>query len=197
MVVSIIDYGMGNIKSVSNALDYLGAKNQVVERPAELEGDKIIIPGVGAFGDAMKNLNSFTPKIEEAFTLGKPILGICIGMQILFDESEESPHIGGLSVLAGSVEKVKTNLKLPHIGWNWLKIENAKCPLFEGVPEGYVYYAHSYHARPEKEITVATSDYAGDITAAVWNRENIYGVQFHPEKSGKMGLKLLKNFLSV
>ncbi len=196
MDVSIIDYGMGNIKSVINALRYLDADPTVVDSPEDLSGEKIIIPGVGAFGDAMNKLEPFESELERALESEKPILGICLGLQVFFEYSDEATDITGLSFLEGNITRVETDFKLPHIGWNSLKIKNEKCPLFEDIKNGYVYYAHTYHANPNQDVTVAISSYDQDITAAVW-QENIYGVQFHPEKSGELGLKILENFLEV
>lgn len=195
--ISIIDYGMGNIKSVKNAFRFLGSETSVVDCVENLNTDqKIIIPGVGAFGDAMENLRGFIPKIKETIENGKPILGICLGMQVFFDESQEFEGIEGIGILNGKVTKIRTELQLPHIGWNSLDIRNRKAPLFDEIDGGYVYYAHSYHCKPEERIVVATSEYGEEITASVWE-ENVFGTQFHPEKSGKLGLRILKNFTEL
>lgn len=194
--VSIVDYGMGNIRSVSNAVKILGAEARVSSSPDDLDAKKIIIPGVGAFGDAMKNLDPFLPNILEALESNIPILGICLGMQVFFENSEESPKTEGFSILKGRVTKIKTELNLPHIGWNSLDIKKDFCPLFRNLRGGYVYFAHSYYVRPKKDIVVATSEYGTEITASIW-KENIFGTQFHPEKSGKLGLKILQNFLEL
>ncbi len=196
MKVCIIDYGMGNIKSVSNALDFLGFEYKIINHPGDNIEEKIIIPGVGAFGDAMKNFEPFLSKIREAIDSGIPILGICLGMQLFFENSEESGEINGISALKGCVTRPKTNLILPHMGWNSLKIHKPDCPLFEGIDNGYVYYAHSYHVDAEREVVAATSNYGSKIIASIWE-DNIYGTQFHPEKSGEVGLKILKNFLEL
>lgn len=196
MDVSIIDYGMGNIKSVVNAFQYLNANPRVVDSPGDLSGEKIVIPGVGAFGDAMKKLEPFTSELTRALESNKPILGICLGLQVFFEYSDEAPDISGLSFLQGGITKINTDLKLPHIGWNSLQIKNDECPLFKEISNGYVYYAHTYHASPENDVTTATSSYDQDIVASVW-KDNIFGVQFHPEKSGELGLKILQNFLEV
>lgn len=196
MTVSIIDYGMGNMQSVYNALRYLGATPRILDDPGNLKDDKIIIPGVGAFGDAMKNLEEFLPRINEAIDSDTPILGICLGMQVLFEGSEEAPETTGLEALKGKVTKIETNLKLPHIGWNSLNIKKRSCPLFEKIEDGYFYFVHSYQVQPQREVLAATSDYGAEIAASVW-KENIFGTQFHPEKSGKLGLKLIKNFLEL
>ena len=197
--VAIVNYGMGNIRSVYNAFKYLKAEVNVVDDPLKLnlEKEKIVIPGVGAFEDGIKNIQPFISKIMEAISLGKPILGICIGLQMFFEESEESTKAKGLGLIKGRVVKIRTNLKLPHIGWNKLKIVKDGCPLFKEVKDGYVYFVHSYHALPaEEDVIVATTEYGCEVTAAVW-KNNLYGVQFHPEKSGRTGLKILKNFLEL
>jgi len=197
--VSVVYYGMGNIRSVYNALKYVGAEVTVVDEPSKLKNltmEKMVILGVGAFENGMKNLNIFKEKILEAVDLNIPILGICLGLQMFFEESEESPKVKGLGLIKGKVTKIKTNLKLPQIGWNKLKIKRRDCPLFKGLEDGYVYFVHSYHAEPLEDVVVATTDYGCEVTAAVW-KNNVYGVQFHPEKSGRIGLKILKNFLEL
>ncbi len=196
MDISIIDYGMGNIKSVVNAFQYLNANPEVVDSSGDLSGEKIVIPGVGAFGDAMRKLEPFTSELTKALESSKPILGICLGLQVFFEYSDEAPDISGLSFLQGGITKINTDLKLPHIGWNSLQIKNDECPLFKEISNGYVYYAHTYHSNPDQDVTIATSPYDQDIVASVW-KNNIFGVQFHPEKSGKLGLKILQNFLEV
>lgn len=196
MGISIIDYGMGNIKSVVNAFQYLDSNPRVVDSPKDLTDEKIVIPGVGAFGGAMEKLEPFASELTKAVELDKPILGICLGLQAFFKSSYEAPDKSGLSFLEGNITKINTDLKLPHIGWNSLQIKNDECPLFKGISEGHVYYAHTYHANPEQNVTVATSSYGEDIVASVWE-DNIFGVQFHPEKSGELGLKIIENFLEV
>lgn len=196
MSVLIVDYGMGNIKSVINALKYLGHEPEVVSEP-KFGDEKVIIPGVGSFGDAMENLKEFSPEIKRVMERGIPVLGICLGMQAFFETSDESPEIKGLSKFNGRVAKVDTEFSLPHIGWNSLKIKKKECPLFRGLREGYAYYVHSYHAIPENsDIIAATSSYGAEVTGAIWE-ENVFGTQFHPEKSGKFGLKILENFLEL
>jgi glutamine amidotransferase len=194
--VAIIDYGLGNIKSVCNAVKYLGAKPVLVSSPSKLNADKIIVPGVGAFGDGAKNLSPFFPKIKEAIASDTPVLGICLGMQMFFESSKESPGARGLSTMKGKVVKIPTRLKLPQIGWNSLRIEKKSCPLFRRVKDADVYFVHSYHALLEEDVVAATTDYGCKVTAVVW-KCNVFGTQFHPEKSGRVGLKMLGNFLEV
>ncbi|HID60834.1 MAG TPA: imidazole glycerol phosphate synthase subunit HisH [Hadesarchaea archaeon] len=196
MKLAIIDYGMGNIKSVCNAFTYLGAKPVIVDAPSRFNADKIIIPGVGSFGDGVKNLAPFVPKIKDAVVSGTPVLGICLGLHMFLDNSEESPRVPGMGLIKGGVRKLQTRMKLPHIGWNSIKIEKKRCPLFRGLGEEYVYFVHSYHPMPKENTIAATARYGCEVTAAVW-KDNIYGTQFHPEKSGKAGLKMLKNFLEL
>ncbi len=201
-MIAIIDYDAGNMKSVEKALAFLGADYVVTRDPALLEkADKLILPGVGAFGDAMKALDGFglTDVIKNLVKNGKPILGICLGMQLLFDESEESPNVRGLSLLSGKIVRFSSEygLKIPQIGWNSLDFPK-KTKLFEGINTGsYVYFVHSYYLKAEKEeVVAATCEYGNFVHAAVeW--ENIYGCQFHPEKSSDVGLKILKNYISL
>ncbi len=195
--INVIDYGMGNLKSIYNAFKHLGAEPVLVNTPSKVNtSNKIVVPGVGAFGKGMNNLRAFTPKIKEAVNLDTPLLGICLGMQVFFEGSEESPRVKGMSIMKGRVVRIPTKLKLPSIGWNRLKIKKRTCPLFEGVDDGFVYFVHSYHASPKENVVAATVRYGGEVTASVW-KNNIFGAQFHPEKSGPVGLKILKNFLRL
>lgn len=194
ITVAIINYGMGNLKSVYNALKFLKVKPIIVDTPSKLKADKIIIPGVGAFEDGMCNIKPFTPTIMKSIASNIPILGICLGFQMFFETSEESLGIGGLGIMKGKVERIRTALKLPHIGWNSITVDKKNSRLFKGVENRYVYFVHSYHPLPEQDVTVASTQYGSKITAAV-EKGNIFGVQFHPEKSGKTGLQILKNFL--
>jgi len=187
---------MGNIKSVCNALKYLGAKPIIADTPSEVKAGKIIIPGVGAFGRGMNNLKPFIPKIREALTSNFPLLGICLGLQVFFEGSEESPAIKGLGLMKGKVVKIGTKLRLPHIGWNSLEIRKIACPLFKGIDGGYAYFVHSFHALPEENVVAATTSYGCEVNASVW-KNNVFGTQFHPEKSGVLGLQILKNFLEL
>jgi glutamine amidotransferase len=196
MKIAIVDYKMGNIKSVYNALKFLKTDPVIVDEPSELNGDKIIIPGVGAFGEASLNLVPFGSRIRESITSGVPLLGICLGLQILLEDSEESSTENGLGIIKGTVRKMKTDLSVPHIGWNHLKIKKKGCPLFKDVTQSYVYFVHSYEAKPEEDVTAATTNYGHEICASIWDGD-VFGTQFHPEKSGKVGLKILKNFVEL
>lgn len=197
MKISIIDYNMGNIKSIKNAVSYLGKEPKVIKNPENLEGEKIIIPGVGAFGKAMEKLEPFESKIKKLVNSETKILGICLGLQAFFESSDEDPGIDGLCLLEGKISKIKTNQNLPHIGWNKISIRNEKCPLLKNVNNPYTYFVHSFHAIPEeKDIVTSTTDYGCEITASI-RKGNVFGTQFHPEKSGREGLKILNNFLEL
>ena len=197
-MIAIIDYGLGNLKSVQNALNFLGAESIFVKSPSQLGGaDVIILPGVGAFGDGMRGLKKFKKPLISALNSGVPFLGICLGFQLLFEESEESGEVKGLSYFSGRVKKLNTNLKLPQIGWNQLKI-NSNSRLFKNIPlNSYVYFVHSFAPIPSNsEIISATCNYGADFAAAI-EQKNIFATQFHPEKSGEIGLKILRNFLEL
>ena len=200
-MIAIIDYDAGNLKSVEKALLFLGEEAKITSDAEEILGaDKIILPGVGAFGDAMEKLNTrgLSEVIREAVKRKIPLLGICLGLQLLFEASEESPGVDGLSVLKGKIVRIpdKEGFKVPHIGWNSLKI-NPESKLFAGIPEeSYVYFVHSYYLQAEEPIVAAQTNYVVDIHAAV-EKEHVFACQFHPEKSGEIGLKLLKNFATM
>ena len=200
-MIAIIDYDAGNMKSVEKALDFLGAEYIVTKDPEELaKADKLILPGVGAFGDAMDKLTGFglVEVIQKLVAEGKPILGICLGMQLFFEESEESPDVKGLGLLPGRVVRFSSEhgLKIPQIGWNSINLPKQSI-LFDGIKDGaYVYFVHSYYVKCDnKEAVAATCEYGDHVHAAVeWN--NIFACQFHPEKSSDEGLKILKNYIS-
>ncbi len=200
-MITIVDYGAGNLKSVEKALLFLGEEVKITSDSREiLAADKIILPGVGAFGDAMEKLNAtgLADTIREAVNKKIPLLGICLGLQLLFESSEESPGVKGLSLLKGSIKRIpdKAGFKVPHIGWNSLEI-NQDSRLFRGISqESYVYFVHSYYLQAEEPVVAAKTDYVVEIHAAV-EKENIFACQFHPEKSGETGLKLLKNFATM
>ncbi len=195
-MIAIVDYGAGNLFSVKNACDYLGLETVTTSDAAVLEAaDGIILPGVGAFPDAMKKLDAtgLIPVIKEQVKK-KPLLGICLGMQMLFDYSTEFGKNEGLGLIPGYTDWIPCgDLKLPQIGWNELKLHN-DCPIFADVKEGdYVYFVHSFAAVCEEKYLAATTEYGGTVTAAV-AYGNVMGTQFHPEKSGTVGLSILKNF---
>ncbi|SDD52457.1 glutamine amidotransferase [Paenibacillus sp. UNCCL117] len=198
-MIAIIDYGMGNLHSVRSAVERLGYEARITSDERELfEADGAILPGVGAFGDAMEHLRA--SKLDEATKAyaagGKPLLGICLGMQLLFTRSEEHGTTEGLDLLPGEVVRFRGDYKVPHMGWNRLTFHQEN-PLFRGLEEGHVYFVHSYHALPERSgDLLATTDYYQQVTAIV-GRRNVYGMQFHPEKSGSVGMKLLGNFLEL
>ena len=193
---AIVDYGVGNLKSVSNALSYVGLDNRITGDAGELErANAILLPGVGAFPDAARKLRQ-TGLDEVILRAGreKPVLGICLGMQLLFARGEEGEDCLGLGVVPGVVKRMETQYKLPHIGWNSLSFPNPS-PLFQGLEErAWVYFVHSFSGRADDPTQViATTDYGMEVVAAVQNG-NFFGTQFHPEKSGDVGLEILKNF---
>lgn len=195
-MIAIIDYDAGNLFSVRNALNYLGIPNEITRDPRRLaRAEGLILPGVGAFPDAMRLLRS-KGLVEPIRALAhkKPFLGICLGMQLLFERSYEFETCTGLGLLQGEVKPIEASgLKIPHMGWNALHMANP-CPLFEGVEEGgYVYFVHSYAALTPEANIAATTDYGGPVTAMV-QKGNLFGAQFHPEKSSRVGLRILENF---
>lgn len=193
---AIVDYGVGNLHSITNAMKYLGLETCVTGDADELErANAIILPGVGAFPDAAEKLRAAElDKVLRTQSAKKPILGICLGMQLLFDWGEEGVRCEGLHLVEGSVERIETAFKLPHIGWNQLEFPREN-PLFLGLaPNSSVYFVHSYRALPANRADIlATTDYGTEIVAAV-GRGNVFGCQFHPEKSGEVGLQILRNF---
>ena len=201
-MIAIIDYDAGNIRSVEKALTALG-EQPVVTRDKEniLAADKLILPGVGAFGDAMERLRQYglVEVIREAVKKGTPLLGICLGLQLLFERSDESDGVEGLGILKGEILKIPDSpgLKIPHMGWNSLEIKQGTRQ-FAGIPNGsYVYVVHSYYLTAEDtEIVAATTEYSTHIHAAV-EQGNVFACQFHPEKSSEVGLQILKNFISL
>jgi len=201
-MVAIIDYDAGNINSVEKAVRYLNGECRITRDKAEiLSSDAVILPGVGAFGEAMERLNEYdlTGTIKEVIAKGTPFLGICLGLQLLFEKSEESPGVSGLGVIKGSVKRLPrdSGLKVPDIGWNSLRIYNRN-GLFRNLEdEVFVYFVHSYYADAEdKSVVTAGIDYGVRADVAV-EAGNVYACQFHPEKSSKAGLKILSNFLKV
>ena len=200
-MIAIIDYDAGNLKSVEKALDYLGETPVITRDPDRiLSADKVILPGVGAFGDAMGKLHQYqlVDVIKKVADQGTPFLGICLGLQLLFESSEESPGVDGLGICKGKIVRIppKDGLKIPHMGWNSLKYDHPG-RLFKGIPEGsYVYFVHSYYLQAdEPEIVKASTEYGVSIHASV-EQGNVFACQFHPEKSSDVGLEILKNFCS-
>ena len=201
-MIAIIDYDAGNLKSVEKALVSLGEEVLVSRDSSEiLQADKVILPGVGSFGDAMNNLDKFglVDTIKKVTRNGTPFLGICLGLQLLFKESDETPGAEGLDILPGKILKIpaKEGFKIPHMGWNSLHFQN-NGRLFQGIPEQtYVYFVHSYYLQAEEpEIVKATTEYSTCIHASV-EKDNVFACQFHPEKSSDTGLQILKNFVEL
>ena len=204
MSIAIIDYGMANLRSVQKAFETVGAGARVISRPEEIEAaEKIVLPGVGAFADAVRTLREkeLAGPILRHIQKGKPFLGICLGLQMLFDVGYEDGEHEGLHVLPGKCVRFNVDerggLKVPHMGWNQLEVVR-RSPLFEGLPEGAgVYFVHSYCVTPDDSSVVSTTtDYGGPFVSSVW-RDNVVATQFHPEKSQRVGLRILKNFSAM
>ncbi|MBI4341980.1 MAG: imidazole glycerol phosphate synthase subunit HisH [Candidatus Omnitrophica bacterium] len=210
-MVVVVDYGMGNLRSVSKALEALGGSVRVSGDPQDVaQADKVILPGVGAFPAAMRELTArkLVDPLKTAIASGTPYLGICLGLQLLFDDSEEGEGAKGFGVLKGRVRKFSfngsTSLKVPHMGWNQLRTPHSAlrteqaCPLLKGIPDGsFVYFVHSYYGEPaDRSVVALETDYGGRFTSMVW-RDRLFATQFHPEKSQAVGLRLLQNFLSL
>ena len=201
-MIAIIDYDAGNLKSVEKALQHLGQECMITGKAEEiLSADKVILPGVGSFGDAMSNIRrlGLEDVIKEVAAKGTPFLGICLGLQLLFESSDETPGVEGLGILKGKIVRIPDceGLKIPHVGWNSLKLQN-NGRLFAGLgEEPYVYFVHSYYLEAEDEqIVKATTDYSTCIHASV-ESGNVFACQFHPEKSSTVGLKILENFANI
>lgn len=200
-MIAILDYGAGNLSSVEKALRHIGCECGITADPGELAAaEAAVLPGVGAFGDAMGNLRmrGLEGPIRKFIASGKPFLGICLGLQILFESSEESPGVPGLGILKGKILRLsgKGGLKVPHMGWNSLSLQKTD-GLFDGITGSpYVYFVHSYYLRAEEDIVTAVSEYGETIHAAV-QKGNLLACQFHPEKSGETGLALLRNFAGI
>jgi glutamine amidotransferase len=200
-MIVIVDYMMGNLRSVHKACLLTRPDCIVSSDRKKIEAaEKLILPGVGAFADAINELRKIKifDTLKKKITSGAPFLGVCLGMQLLFSSSEEAPGVKGLGCLKGEVKLFSRKLKVPHIGWNELEFKEKRCPLFKGVKDkSFVYFCHSYYCVPkEKSAIAAETSYGQDYTSVVW-KDNIFGVQFHPEKSQSTGLQILKNFLKL
>jgi glutamine amidotransferase len=199
-MITVIDYGAGNIRSVSKALETAGGDVIVTGNHRDIEkSDKIVLPGVGAFGKAIEALSAarLIEPLLDAVAKKKPFLGICLGLQLLFNASDENPGVTGLSLIPGTVKRFPKKHKVPHLGWNQIFLEGDS-PLWKEIPDGsFFYFAHSYYVKPESDqVTRGTTEYGDRFVSAV-AREQLFGLQFHPEKSQKWGLKILKNFVKL
>ncbi len=198
MKTIIIDYGLGNLRSIEKSLQYVGAEVEISNDPSSIDSaDALILPGVGAFRDAMMHFSTLERVVKDAVNEGKPLLGICLGMQMLATESEEGGLHRGIDIIPGRVVRFPASeLKVPHMGWNSLIIKN-DIPLLKGVESGsYMYFVHSYHISTEEKYQVALCDYGIEFPAIIANEAgNVIGTQFHPEKSGTTGLRMLRNFV--
>ena len=201
-MIVIIDYGMGNLKSVENAFTKVGHKTVITDDLNQIKkASALVLPGVGAFRDAIKFLKGkkIDKELIKAIKVGKPFLGICLGMQLLFSLSEEGGFFNGLNIISGKVRRFSDSVKCPHLGWNKIKFtsnsSNNKNPIFRDIPdESYFYFVHSYYCEPNYRATVSSiTDYGLEFSSSIW-KGNLFGVQFHPEKSSTLGLKILKNF---
>ena len=203
-MIAIIDYGVGNLFSLESSFAFLGQAVTVTsDRDVIAKADRLILPGVGAFGDAAKKLRNsgLYDAVKQEALSGKPLLGICLGMQMLFEKSYEYGEHEGLGLIKGSIKPIRDvvpeSYKVPHIGWNALKFENGKSPLFKYLNEGdHVYFVHSFYGTDCADSTIATTEYGAPLTAAVASG-NVYGTQFHPEKSGEVGLSILRAFCEM
>ena len=196
-MITIIDYKSGNLKSISNGFKKIGADYQITDDEEIIaNSDYLVLTGVGAFGSAMDNLNPFKKVIKEHVACDKPFLGVCLGQQVLMGSSEEAPGVEGLNLFKGHAEKLPEGVKIPHMGWNKLKVTNSS-PILDGIDGEYFYFVHSYHVVPDDdEIIAGVCDYGGEIVSSL-SQNNLFSTQFHPEKSGKVGLKILKNFTNL
>ena len=199
-MIAIIDYGMGNLRSVQKAFEKVGATAVITEDFKTIQqAKKVVLPGVGAMQPAMEKLTSLKliEVLKESIQKGKPFLGICLGLQLLFEKSMEGGEVKGLEILSGSVERFN-QLKVPHMGWNQLRIKKKDCPIFKDIiDQSNVYFCHSYYVKPKDHtISASVTDYGIEFTSAI-NQDRLFGVQFHPEKSQEVGLKILKNFAEL
>jgi imidazole glycerol-phosphate synthase subunit HisH len=197
-MIVILDYGAGNIASISSGFKKIGAQVKVTSNPGELEkSDAIVLPGVGSFGDAMQKISKYEQVLREEVGSGKPFLGVCLGIQLLMQSSDESPGITGLGFFKGTCKRLDTHLKVPHMGWNTIqKIRDT--PLLEGIDSGdFLYFVHSYHVVPNEVGVVAAETQYDTLFPSVISLKNIHATQFHPEKSAEKGIQILKNFANM
>ena len=196
-MITIIDYKSGNLKSISNGFKKIGCDYQITDdKEIIASSDYLVLPGVGAFGSAMENLEPFKDVIYEHVSDDKPFLGICLGQQVLMSSSEESLGVNGLDLFKGKVDLLPEGVKIPHMGWNKLNVCNDS-PILEGIDGEFFYFVHSYHVVPDDDSIIAgVCEYGGDVVASL-NQNNLFSTQFHPEKSGVAGLKILKNFTNL
>lgn len=200
-MLAIIDYGVGNLFSLSCSLKAIGKESVITSDPEIIRNaDRIILPGVGAFGDAAEKLRSsgMAELVKEQAAAGKPLMGICLGMQLLLDKSFEYGEHSGLGLISGEIRPISDvipeDYKIPQIGWNYLKFNKPECPIFKYIKEGdFVYFVHSFYGTDCSENTAAVTEYGAPLTAVVW-KDNVFGCQFHPEKSGEVGLSILRAF---
>ena len=200
MNIVIIDYGLGNLRSIEKALEYIGVDAEISKEISVIDSaDALVLPGVGAFRDAMMHFETLERVVKDAVSDGKPLLGICLGMQMLASESEEGGLHTGLDLVPGRVVRFpQSELKVPHMGWNSLIIKQ-DIPLLRDIKDGsFVYFVHSYHVSTKEKYTAAMADYGGEFSAVITNEAgNVIGTQFHPEKSGEIGLRMLRNFVGM
>jgi glutamine amidotransferase len=201
-MITIIDYGSGNLKSISNGFTKIGAEVKISSDPQDMRDcEGLVLPGVGSFGAAMHNLADFSEVIHKHIQDDKPFLGVCLGLQVLFTSSQESPNVTGLDIFKGEVKRFpqsirKMGLKIPHMGWNSLNLKK-NCPVLDGVGSDFMYFVHSFYIEPkDKKIIAATVDYGFEVPAVI-GKDNVFATQFHPEKSGSVGLKILRNFVNL
>jgi len=198
-MIAVIDYGMGNLRSVAKALEVVGAEVKVTDRLENItSAEAIVLPGVGAFYRGMENLKrlGILPAILDVIKKNKPFLGICLGLQLLFTESEEYGIHSGLDIIKGKVRRFNPNVKIPHMGWNQIKFK-VKSQIFKGIPDNsYFYFVHSYYVEPEDRDVIVAETFYREQFPSIIVKDNIWAVQFHPEKSSDLGLKILENFLS-
>ncbi len=201
-MIALIDYGSGNLRSAEKALTRVGAPVRIVDRPADVaSASAVVLPGVGAVGDCIRNLSKdgLDRAIRQFIATGKPFLGICVGLQMLFESGAENPGVAGLGLLPGTVPRFAADgRKVPHMGWNQLRLRQPNCPLLAGVPDGsFVYFVHSYYGAPRQDsVVAATTEYGVEFASVLWSG-NIYATQFHPEKSQAVGLRMLENFVKL